>query len=277
MKSQFIFLLAFLALPGFNVQAQKPNRISYIDMEYILANVPEYQEASAQLDERVQQWKTELERDQGKIEVMKIALEQERPLLTKELIEEKEAIIAFEESKIAEYQQKRFGTNGDFILQKKQLIQPIQDQVFNAIQDIGVQRNYDFIFDRTSNVGMVFSAEKHNISDQVLRSITRASKREQLDSKDEIAKMEVEEDQSVEEDAEISEKKQAIEVAKKEREAFIEDRKKERETARAAKQAEFEERRAKVLEERNRKIDSIETIKKLKTGEKVKTDNNKNN
>lgn len=274
MKSQLIFLLAFLAVIGPNVQAQKPNRISYIDMEYILANVPEYQEASAQLEERVQQWKVELEKDLKKVEVMRIGLEQERPLLTKELIEEKEAVIAFEESKIAEYQQKRFGTNGDFILQKKLLIQPIQDQVFNAIQDIGVQRNYDFIFDRTSNVGMVFSAEKHNISDQVLRSITRASKREQLNSKDEIVKMEVEENRSVEEDAVITEKQQEIETAKKEREAFIEDRKKEREALRATKQAEFDARRAKVLEERNRKIDSIENLRKLKAAEKIKTDNN---
>ena len=274
MKSQFIFLLAFLTVLGPNVQAQKPNRISYIDMEYILANVPEYQEASAQLEERVQQWKFELEKDVKKVEVMRIALEQERPLLTKELIGEKEAIITFEESKIAEYQQKRFGTNGDFILQKKQLIQPIQDQVFNAIQDIGIQRNYDFIFDRTSNVGMVFSAEKHNISDQVLRSINRASKREQLDSKDEIARLEVEENRSVEEDAVITEKQQEIEATKKERESFIEDRKKQREDARAAKQLEFEERRAKVLEERKRKIDSIENIRKIKAEERIKTDNN---
>ena len=274
MKRQIFFLLAFLAIFGQNVQAQKPNRISYIDMEYILANVPEYQEASAQLEERVQQWKTELEKDLKKVEALRIALEQERPLLTKELIEEKEAIIAFEESKIAEYQQKRFGTNGDFILQKKQLIQPIQDQVFNAIQDIGVQRNYDFIFDRTSNVGMVFSAEKHNISDQVLRSITRASKREQLNSRDEISQMEVEENRSVEEDAVISEKQKEIEATKNEREAFIEDRKKQREEVRAAKQAEFDARRAKVLEERNRKIDSVENIRKLKTTEKIKTDNN---
>jgi Skp family chaperone for outer membrane proteins len=274
MKRQIIFLLAFLAVSGSNVQAQKPNRISYIDMEYILENVPEYQEASAQLEERVQQWKTELEKDLKKVEGLRIALEQERPLLTKELIEEKEAIIAFEESKIAEYQQKRFGTNGDFILQKKLLIQPIQDQVFNAIQDIGVQRNYDFIFDRTSNVGMVFSAEKHNISDQVLRSITRASKREQLNSRDEISQMEIEENLSVEEDAVITERQKEIEATKKEREAFVEDRKKQREDARAVKQAEFDARRAKVVEERNRKIDSIENIRKLKTAEKIKTDNN---
>jgi Skp family chaperone for outer membrane proteins len=274
MKRHLIFLLAFLAVLGSNVQAQKPNRISYIDMEYILANVPEYQEASAQLEKRVQEWKTELEKNQKKVEALRIALEQERPLLTKELIEEKESIITFEESKIAEYQQKRFGTNGDFILQKKLLIQPIQDQVFNAIQDIGVQRNYDFIFDRTSNVGMVFSAEKHNISDQVLKSINRASKREQLNSKDEISQMELEENRSVEEDAVISERREAIDSVKKEREIFIEDRKKQREETRAAKQAEFDARRAKVLEERNRKMDSMENVRKLRTEENIKTDNN---
>ena len=211
MKRGFIILLVLFAGFAPFAQAQKPNRIAYIDMEFILANVPEYQQASAQLDARVQQWRTELERDVKRVESMKIALEQERPLLTKELIEEREANIKFEESKISEYQQKRFGTNGDFILQKKQLIQPIQDQVFNAIQEIGEQRNYDFIFDRTSNVGMVFSAEKHNISEQVLRAINRASNRQQLNSKGEIAEMLEEEERTVEEDKAIDEKKKAVE------------------------------------------------------------------
>lgn len=274
MKGQFIFSLVLLIGFSTQIQAQKPNRIAYIDMEYILANVPDYKEASVQLDGRIQQWKTELEKDLKKVEEMKIALEQERALLTKELIEERETTIAFEESKIAEYQQKRFGPNGDLIIQKKQLIQPIQDQVFNALQEIGVQRNYDFIFDRTSNVGMVFSAERHNISDQVLRIITRAAGREQLSSKDEIAQMEVEENRTVEEDAVITEKKQAIENAKTEREAYIEERQKERDSIRAVKQKEFEERRAKVLEERQRKKDSIDNLRKQRIEKENEPNNN---
>ena len=273
MKRQVFILLVFLA--GFQplVQAQKPNRIAYIDMEFILANVPEYNEASAQLEERVQQWKMELDRDLKKVEAMQIALEQERPLLTKELIEEREATIAFEESKISEYQQKRFGSNGDFLLQKKQLIKPIQDQVFNAIQEIGTQRNYDYIFDRTSNVGMVFSAEKHNISDQVLRIITRASKREQLNSRGEIAEMEIEENRTVEEDVEIEEKAQAVKEVQDEREALIEARKQEKDSIRAVKQREFDERRAKILEDRQRKKDSIDDVRKRKI-EDMKTKDN---
>ncbi|MFN4762461.1 OmpH family outer membrane protein [Gillisia sp. Q332] len=274
MKHQILFSLVFLVGFGWQIQAQKPNRIAYIDMEYILANVPDYKEASVQLESRIQQWKTELEKDLKKVEEMKIALEQERALLTKELIEEREATLGFEESKIAEYQQKRFGPNGDLIIQKKALIQPIQDQVFNALQEIGVQRNYDFIFDRTSNVGLVFSAERHNISDQVLRIITRAAGREQLSSKDEIAKMEVEENRTVEEDAAITEKKEAIEKVKTEREAFIEERQRERDSLRAVKQKEFEERRAKVLEERQRKKDSIDNLRKKRIEENNKPKNN---
>lgn len=266
MKRQFLILAVFMIGLGPQLLAQKPNRIAYIDMEYILENVPEYQEASAQLDQRVLQWKNELEQDQKRIEDMKLALEQERALLTKELIEEREANINFEASKVAEIQQKRFGTNGDFIIQKKKLIQPIQDQVFNAIQEIGEQRNYDFIFDRTSNVGMVFSAERHNISDQVLRTITRASGRQQLNSKDEIAQMEKEENRSVEEDAEIAEKQQAVNSAKNERKAILEQRKAEKDSLRAERQKAFEERRAKVLEERKKKKDSIENARKQKTG-----------
>lgn len=259
---------------GLQMQAQKPNRIAYIDMEYILQNVPEYQQASVQLETRVQQWKNELDTDLKKVEGMKIALEQERPLLTKELIEEREATISFEESKIAEYQQKRFGPNGDLILQKKQLIKPIQDQVFNAIQEMGELRKYDFIFDRTSNMGMVFSAEKHNISDQVLRIITRSANREQLNTRKEIAKMEEEEGRTVEEDLEITEKKQAAESAQNEREAYIEQRKKERDSIRSEKQRAFEERRAKVLEERQRKKDSIDNVRKQKIEAVQKSENN---
>lgn len=274
MKRQFLFSLVILVGFGWQIQAQKPNRIAYIDMEYILANVPDYEEASTQLERRIQQWKTELEIDLKKVEEMKIALEQERALLTKELIEEREAIIVFEESKIAEYQQKRFGPNGDLMIQKKRLIQPIQDQVFNALQEIGVQRNYDFIFDRTSNLGMVFSAERHNISDQVLRIITRAAGREQLSSRDEIAQMEAEENRTVEEDAVITEKKEAIENAKTEREAFIEERQRERDSIRAVKQKEFEARRAKVLEERQRKKDSIDNLRKKRIEEDNKSNNN---
>jgi hypothetical protein len=99
------------------------------------------------------------------------------------LIEELESEIEFEEQELNEYQQKRFGTRGDLILQKQQLIQPIQDQIFNAIKEIAKSKNYDFIFDKSSDIVMLYSNRRHDISDQILRNISRANNRKKLDSR----------------------------------------------------------------------------------------------
>ena len=99
------------------------------------------------------------------------------------MIEEIEDNIIYEEEQLDEYQQKRFGTRGDLILQKQQLIQPIQDQIFNAIKEIAKSKNYDFIFDKSSDIVMLYSDRRHDISDQILRNISRANNRKKLDSR----------------------------------------------------------------------------------------------
>jgi hypothetical protein len=110
--------------------------------------------------------------------------------LTKDLIEEIESEIEFEEQELDEYQQKRFGTRGDLILQKQQLIQPIQDQIFNAIKEIAKSKNYDFIFDKSADIVMLYSDRRHDISDQILRNISRANNRKKLDSRKDKRKAE---------------------------------------------------------------------------------------
>ena len=111
-------------------------------------------------------------------------------MLTKDLIEEIESEIEFEEQELDEYQQKRFGTRGDLILQKQQLIQPIQDQIFNAIKEIAKSKNYDFIFDKSADIVMLYSDRRHDISDQILRNISRANNRKKLDSRKDKRKAE---------------------------------------------------------------------------------------
>lgn len=238
-------------------------------MEYILENVPEYQQASSQLDERVQEWKLEAEKKQNEIESLKSELENERPLLTKELIEEREEEIAYLEQQAMEYQQNRFGPNGDYMIQKRQLIKPIQDQVFTAVQEIAENRNLDFVFDRTSEIGMIYADRQFDVSDQVLRNIKRTANREQLESKEEIKEFEKAENRTVEEDKEIAEKEEAIEKVKSEREALIEERKRQRDSIRAAKQQEFEERRARILKERQERKDSIEAARQQKSRDTI--------
>ncbi|GAA4314164.1 OmpH family outer membrane protein [Pontixanthobacter gangjinensis] len=257
MKKRVFTIFAIAALSLYTASAQKSIRLGYIDMEYILENVPEYQEASRQLENRVQEWKVEAEAKLREVEDMKTRLDNERALLTKELIEEREGEIAYMEQQAREYQQKRFGPNGDYMIQKKQLVRPIQDQVFTAVQQIAENRNLDFVFDRTADIGMIYADKQYDVSETVLRTIKRTANREQLETKDEIEELERAEDRTVEQDAEITKREELVEQRQSEREAYIEEKKRERDSLRAARQKEFEERRARILAERERKKDSI--------------------
>ncbi len=121
---------------------------------------------------------------------------------------DREDEIKFEEKKILDYQQKRFGPNGDLITQKLQLVKPIQDQVFVAVQEIAKNRNYDLIFDKSADVITLYAADRLDVSDQVLRSITRASNREELETRQEKRDLIRQEAKTVEEDAVLSEREQ---------------------------------------------------------------------
>ena len=125
-----ITLLLMLSLYSVSLHAQRGVRIGYIDTEYILENNTEYQTAQNQLEAKAQQWKTEVEQRLAVLETQKTQLNNERVLLTKELIKEREEDLQIIENESVDYQQKRFGPNGDLMIQKKQLIQPIQDQIF---------------------------------------------------------------------------------------------------------------------------------------------------
>ena len=149
-------ILFFLCLIGTSVYAQRSVRIGYIDTEYILENISEYSNANSQLDSKVQQWKSEIEKRLTELEDQKKQLNNERILLTNELVSEREEDLQIIENEIIDYQQKRFGPNGDLMIQKQQLIQPIQDQIFAAVQEIAMSKKYDFIFDKSADVVMLF-------------------------------------------------------------------------------------------------------------------------
>lgn len=249
MKSKVLFLMTLIGLMSFVSNAQRSVRIGYIDTEYILQNVPEYQEATSQLDKKVQQWKTEIEQRLNEVEQKKKQLNSESVLLTKELYEERLEDITYEENEILDYQQKRFGPNGDLMIQKKQLIQPVQDQIFAAVQEIADNKKYDFIFDKSADVVMLYSAERFDISELVIRSITRSSKRTQAQSKAERKAAEEEEVVPV-----INEELEAREKALEEKQAArlkaIEDRKAEQQARRDSLKAAADAKRQKTLEDR---------------------------
>lgn len=258
MKTFKFILLAFaLVCFSLSAEAQRGARIGYIDMEYILESVPEYQEASTQLEGKVQRWKKDIEKKNDEIEQMKLNLSNERVLLTKELIEEREEEIKILEDEMLKYQQDRFGPNGDLDIQRRQLVQPIQDQVFNIVQEIAEGKKYDFIFDKSADVVMLFAAKRNDISEQVLRSINRSAKREEAKNRREKREIESREALSEEEEEAVSERESAAEVKKNERARIMEERRRVRDSVRAAQKAQFEEKRQRLLDERQRRKDSI--------------------
>ena len=255
-----LFSILFVALSVTAGHAQRGARIGYIDMEYILENVPEYQEAKNQLGSKVSKWKRDLDKMRQEIEQLKLNLSNERILLTKELIEEQEEEIKILEDEMIAYQQNRFGPGGDLDVQRRQLVQPIQDQVFNLVQELAEAKKYDFIFDKSADVVMLFAAKRNDVSDQILRSINRAAKREEALSRKEGKNIEKEEALSSEESEALSEREQVIADKKNQREAMMEERRRKRDSIRLVKQAEFEARRQELLDKRQRRLDSINGV-----------------
>ena len=201
MKKSYFFILLFLTSSF--IFGQRGIKIGYIDTEYILENLPEYNQISKRLEEKAGDWKKEIEERSRKIDQKKESLKSERILLTSEMIEEIEEEILIDEEELSEYQQKRFGPRGDLIIQKQQLIQPIQDQIFNAIRELAKSRNYDFIFDKSADIVMLYSDKRYDVSDQILRTISRANNRKKVDSRKD--KREIENESLIDETTAVSE------------------------------------------------------------------------
>lgn len=243
---------------------QKPQRIAYIDMEYILENVPEYADAQARLNQKVQGWQKKLDDIKREIEVLKTDLGNEKALLTPELIEEREEDIEIKELDLKNLQAAYFGPTGDLYLLRKQLVKPVQDQIYNAVQEIAVRRKYDIVLDKSSDLIMLYTNKKFDVSDQVLNRIVKGRKAKALEEKkeerlqaaseaEEIADTKADERQAKRAALEARIKAQNEEKAKKR-----EELKKAAEERRQKRLAEIERRK----KEREAKIKGIEATQK---------------
>ena len=177
MKVNRVLILVFLCV-NFFVNAQKPQRVAYIDMNYILENVPQYAAAQAQLDTKIKTWQQKLDVLSEEIEQMKTDLSNEKSLLTNELISEREEDIDIKEQELRRLQQAYFGPTGDLFQMRKQFVKPVQDQVYNAIQDIATKKRYDFVLDKSSDLILLYSNSKYDISELVLNAIVKNRKRQ---------------------------------------------------------------------------------------------------
>lgn len=172
--SKFKFLLiVFISFINISTFAQRGTRVGYIDMNIILKNIDEYNKASSLLDKNIEKWKKEIELKKIQLNQYEEQLNTERILLTPELINDRELEIKDFASEIINLQEKRFGPKGDMIIQRSKLIQPVQDQVLSVVKQIAEEKKYDFIFDRSSSLTMLYSAKIYDISELVVKRINR--------------------------------------------------------------------------------------------------------
>ncbi|MBT8282697.1 MAG: OmpH family outer membrane protein [Muriicola sp.] len=270
-----VLLIIVLFMTTFHTSAQRGVRIGYVDMEYILENVEEYREANEQLGNKVQRWKLEIEEKQGVIDQMKKDLMAEKVLLTDELISERTEEIQILEREMLEYQQDRFGPNGDLVLQKQRLIQPIQDQVFNEVQAIGANKKYDFIFDKSADVVMLYSEKRHDISELVLRGIARTRRVSKPSKAAEKARLAAFEKAAAEEEEEMTDalkdRLEKAEEAENIRKQSAEEKRAEQLKLREERRKAYEERRKKLLEEREARRKEKEAERAKQTEKKKDT------
>lgn len=158
-------LLMIASLSGFS------QKYAFVDTDYILNNIPEYTDAQALLDDLSAEWQKEIEAKFQEIDKLYREYQAESILLPEDLKKQKENEIIQKEREAKELQKKRFGKDGDLFKKRIELVQPIQEKIFNAIQDMAVTRNYAFIFDKASGASLLFADSKYDLSDDVLDEI----------------------------------------------------------------------------------------------------------
>ena len=251
LRTLILLLLATMSLS----YSQKPSRIGYVDMDYILSHLEDYKVASEQFALQVAQWEAEIEKRQAKIDAEEKQLEAERALLTLELIKDKEEEIALLKHNLNAYKEQKFNAEkGEYISQKFMLAKPIQDQVFNIVQEIGKMRKYDFIFEKT-DATMLFSNEQHNLSKVVLRAL---KKKDNADDRNKDMAELLKESYDFEFVDERVKKRKEAEKAREERRVQYEqerlrkteEMKQQRENLKAQREKEQAERQQKLQQER---------------------------
>lgn len=165
-KIALLFVLLIAA--GAGVMAQK---YAYIDTEYILENIPAYNAAQEQLDQISGQYQKELEAMHAEVEQMYHDFQAEAVLLSDDMKRKREDVIISKEKEYKEQQRKYFGRNGELFKKRQGLVKPIQDDVFNAVQEIASQGSYAVIFDKAGSLTMLYTNPKYDLSDQVLEKL----------------------------------------------------------------------------------------------------------
>ncbi len=146
-------------------------KFGYVDSKYILSHVPEYQEAQKQINSLSNQWQKEIEAKYETIEKLEKAFQAEKILLTEDMRKKREEEIEEKRKEAKELQKTKFGVDGELFQKREELIKPIQDAIYTAIQEVASQSALMVVFDKANHSNILYSNPKHDISDKVLKKM----------------------------------------------------------------------------------------------------------
>jgi outer membrane protein len=167
MKKLLILTTCFLLVAA----VSNAQRYAVIDSKYILEKLPEYKEAQKQLDQFSEQWQQEVDQKQALVDKMFKEYDAEQFMLTDVLKKKREDELYNKEKELRDLQKKRFGFEGDLFKKRQELIKPVQDRVFNAVQKLAVEKQYDFILDKSEGITVIFADPKLDKSADIIRNL----------------------------------------------------------------------------------------------------------
>lgn len=165
--ASIIVLGCAMAIP---MEAQKFS-IAYIDMQYILKNLPQYETANEQLNMISKRWQKDIDAAQQQAKILVSNYQTEQIFLSQDMKQKREDEILAKEQEVLELKRKYFGQDGEWYKKREALLKPIQDEIYNAIQDIANEKRYDVVKDRSADPSLIYMSSKLDISDQVLEKL----------------------------------------------------------------------------------------------------------
>jgi outer membrane protein len=158
----FSAMFAFVAMGSTLAQ-----RIAVVDINAVLESMPEYNKAQADLDKVASQWRQDIAQEYDKIKGMYNAYQAEQVLMSDDMRTQKEEEIMNAEKRVRDMQKDKFGPEGALFQRRQDLVQPIQDKVYNALDKFAAQKGFDFIFDKSSSTGLIFANPKYDKTEDV--------------------------------------------------------------------------------------------------------------
>jgi len=168
MKNRAFLIVVFLFISG-GVYAQA--KIGYVDSKVIIDGMQDAKDAQANLDNLVSAWQNEIQMMNDSLNLVKEDYEKKKLILTENIKKQKEEEIKALGKKISDYKLSKFGENGEYFQKQNELMKPVQDKVFKAIQDVAKEGDYDFVFDRSSQMLLLYMNEKYDLTQKVIKKL----------------------------------------------------------------------------------------------------------